>query len=195
MVDAARKFQVAVHAYVLMTNHIHVLASAGAKDAFSRMMQSVGRRYVGYFNYLYERTGTLWEGRFKSCPVETERYFLVCHQYVEMNPVRAGMVENPGAFAWSSHRCNTLGLKDDLVTPHSLYMQLGHSDARRRAAYRALFRRPLDSPTLAAIRYSAGKGWALGGKAFAEKLEELSGRPAVPRARGRPRGTKNTPRS
>jgi putative transposase len=193
MVEAARRCEVAVHAYVLMTNHIHVLGSASAKDAFSKMMQCVGRRYVGYFNYLYERTGTLWEGRFKSCPVETERYFLVCHQYVEMNPVRAGMVEDPGAFAWSSHRCNTQGLKDDLVTPHSLYMQLGGSDAARKTGYRALFERPIDAPTLAAIRYAAKKGWALGGKRFAEKLEALAGRPAAPRPRGRPRGAKKSP--
>jgi putative transposase len=189
MVDSTRRFGVAVHAYVFMTNHVHVLGGAGEGVSFSRMMQCVGRRYVGYFNYLYGRTGTLWEGRFKSCPVETERYFLVCHQYVEMNPVRAGMVEDPGAFAWSSHRCNTLGLADDLVTPHSLYMQLGDADATRRLAYRSLFEVPLDAPTLAAIRYSAVKGWALGGEEFAGKLAELAGRPALPRKRGRPRRT------
>jgi putative transposase len=170
-----------------MTNHIHILGTATDPRAFGKSVQSLGRRYVSHFNYLYKRTGTLWEGRFKSCPVESERYLLVCHQYVEMNPVRAGMVEDPCAFAWSSHRSNVLGLTDDLVTPHSLYMQLGRSDADRRLAYRALFDVPMDPLVLAAIRFSAGKGWALGGDEFAEKLAELSGRPTVPRERGRPR--------
>ena len=187
LVETTRRFGVAVHAYVFMTNHLHILGTAVDPLAFGKSVQSLGRRYVSYFNYLYERTGTLWEGRFKSCPVDSERYFLVCHQYVEMNPVRAGMVEDPAAFPWSSHRCNVLGVGDDLVTPHSLYMQLGRSDAERRVAYGELFEVPMDPLVLAAIRFSAKKGWALGGEAFAQKLAELTGRPTVPRRRGRPR--------
>ena len=187
LVETALRFGVAVHAYVFMTNHVHLLATGSGSDSLSRMVQSMGRRYVSYFNYLYERTGTLWEGRFKSCPVETERYFLVCHRYVELNPVRAELVGDPWAFQWSSYRANAFGKPDDLVTPHSLYMELGATEDRRRQAYQGLFGSPVDPPTLAAIRYAAGKGWALGGEKFQAKLAELSGRPAAPRKRGRPR--------
>ena len=187
LVEASRRFGVAVHAYVFMTNHIHLLGTAAAPDSFSKMVQCMGRRYVPYFNFLYQRTGTLWEGRFQSCPVETERYFLICHRYVELNPVRAGIVGDPWAFEWSSYRCNAMGRADDLVTPHSLYIELGQSDAARRRNYQGLFGTPIDEMTLAAIRHSARQGWALGGKEFREKLEELAGRPAAPRKRGRPR--------
>jgi putative transposase len=186
LVEASRRFGVEVHAYVFMTNHIHLLGTGAERDSFSRLIQCMGRRYVSYFNYLHRRTGTLWEGRFQSCPVETERYLLICHQYVEMNPVRAEMVGDPGMFRWSSHRSNALGLEDDLLTPHSLYRQLGESEAERRGVYRNLFGVPIDPITLAAIRFSARKGWALGGAEFTERLEELSGRPAAPRKPGRP---------
>jgi putative transposase len=192
LVDATERCGVAVHAYVLMTNHIHVLGTAASREALSKAVQCLGRRYVGYFNYLYKRTGTLWEGRFRSCPVESERYFLVCHRYVEMNPVRAGMVGDPAAFQWSSYRHNAFGEPDDLVTPHSLYNELGPSEGRRRTAYRKLFGTPIDDRTLAAIRHAGTKGWALGGKEFVDKLEELSGRPAAPRPRGRPKNPAKT---
>lgn len=187
LVEATRSCGVAVHAYVFMTNHIHILGSGTEPDSFSKMVQCMGRRYVPYFNFMYERTGTLWEGRFKSCPVDTERYFLVCHRYVELNPVRAGMVGDPWAFEWSSYRANAFGHKDDLVTPHSLYIELGHSDAGRRAAYQGLFATPFDEVTLGAIRAAAATGWAIGGPEFREKLEVLAGRPAAPRKPGRPR--------
>jgi putative transposase len=194
LVETALRFGVDVHAYVFMTNHVHLLATGSRADSLSRMVQSMGRRYVSYFNYLYERTGTLWEGRFKSCPVETERYFLVCHRYVELNPVRAELVGDPWAFPWSSYRANAFGKPDDLVTPHSLYMELGATEDRRRRAYQGLFGSPVDAPTLAAIRYAAGKGWALGGENFQAKLAELSGRPAAPRKRGRPRKAGGKPK-
>lgn len=190
LVEATRRLGVAVHAYVLMGNHFHLLATGASPESISKVVQSMGRRYISYFNYLYERTGTLWEGRFQSCPVESERYLLVCHQYVEMNPVRAGMIDDPGRYPWSSHGCNALGRQDDLVTPHSLYMELGAAERERRARYRALFGTELDAAMLAAIRFAAGKGWALGGERFREKLEELSGRPAAPRKPGRPKGSK-----
>jgi putative transposase len=183
----ARRCGVAVHAYVFMSNHIHILGSGAEPGSLSEMVQCMGRRYVPYFNFMYERTGTLWEGRFKSCPVDTERYFLVCHRYVESNPVRAGIVGDPWAFEWSSYRSNAFGHEDDLVTPHSLYMELGASEAERRAAYQGLFGQPLDERTLAAIRDAATSGWAIGGREFQDKLEELGGRPAAPRKPGRPR--------
>jgi putative transposase len=184
VLEMAREHEVAVHAYVWMTNHVHLLVTGARADSLAKLVQGVGRRYVPYFNFLYERTGTLWEGRFGSSPVEAERYFLICHRYVELNPVRAGMVGDPGAYEWSSFRCNALGARDELVTPHSLYMELGGDDARRQAAYRNLFAGDLDSLTLEAIRHSAHHGWALGGSEFCEFLESRCGRPAKPRARG-----------
>ena len=142
---------------------------------------------MSYYNDLQGRTGTLWEGQCHSSLVESERYFLVCHHYVEANPVRAGMVGDPGLFRWSSHGANALSRADDLVTPHSLYMELGRSELDRRRAYRQLFDVPIDHATLGAIRHATRKGWALGGKEFCERLEELSGRRAMPRKPGRPR--------
>jgi putative transposase len=187
LVDCARRFGLAVHAYVLMTNHFHILATGERADSLAKVVQSMGRRYVGYFNYLYERTGTLWEGRFRSCPVESERYFFVCHRYVELNPVRAGMISDLETYRWSSYRCNALGYGDDLVTPHQLYRELGSADDDRRAAYRRLFEADLDAPTLAAIRHAARHGWALGGERFCKVLEGQVDRPAAARKAGRPR--------
>ena len=187
LVDSARRFGLAVHAYVLMTNHFHILATGERADSLAKVVQCMGRRYVGYFNYLYERTGTLWEGRFRSCPVESARYFFVCHRYVELNPVRAGMISDLATYPWSSYRCNALGHRDDLVTSHELYMELGGADADRCAAYRRLFEADLDAPTLAAIRHSAGRGWALGGEEFCKFLEGQVDRPAAIRKAGRPR--------
>jgi putative transposase len=186
LVETTRRFGMAVHAYVFMDNHVHILGTGEATDTLSKVVQSVGRRYVSYFNYLHGRTGTLWEGRFHSSLVESERYFRVCHQYVEANPVRAGMAEDPGLFRWSSHGANAFDRADDLVTPHSLYMELGGSELDRRRAYRRLFDLPIDEATLAAIRHAERKGWALGGTEFCERLEALSGRRAMPRKRGRP---------
>jgi putative transposase len=187
LVESTRRFGLDVHAYVLMDNHVHVLGTGRSADSLSKVVQCMGRRYVSYFNYLYKRTGTLWEGRFHSSLVESERYFLVCHQYVELNPVRAEMVDDPAAFPWSSYRCNALGRADDLVTPHSLYMELAAAERERRLRYVALFDHAIDPVVLAAIRFAAGKGWALGGEDFCRKLEELCGRPAAPRKGGRPR--------
>lgn len=187
LVETTRRFGLAVHAYVFMDNHVHVLGTGQTADSLSKVVQSMGRRYVSYFNYLYGRTGTLWEGRFHSSLVESERYFLVCHQYVESNPVRAGMVDDPVAFPWSSYRFNARGGADDLVTPHSLYMELAATERERRMRYTALFDHAIDPVVLAAIRFAAGKGWALGGEDFCAKLEALCGRPAAPRKGGRPR--------
>jgi putative transposase len=187
MVDRAREHGVAIHAYVWMTNHVHLLATGAEAGSISRLVQGMGRRYVSYFNYLHGRTGTLWEGRFGSCLVESDRYFLVCHRYVELNPVRAGIAGGPGEYLWSSYRCNAQGVKDDLVTPHSLYMELGADELRRRANYRRLFAEDINPKALAAIRHSIRKGWALGGEKFCRWLEGEAGRPVQPRPPGRPR--------
>jgi len=187
LVEAAARYGMKVHAYVFMTNHVHLLASGGNSLAISRAVQMLGRRYVSYFNYLHGRTGTLWEGRFRASPVETERYLFACHRYIELNPVRAGMVASPEKVEWSSHLCLAHGKADDLVTPHAMYMGLGGSDLARRRAYRSMFDVPLDSATVTHIRNCLRKGVALGSEAFCRELEERSGRRASPAPMGRPR--------
>jgi putative transposase len=147
----------ALHAYVLMTNHVHLLLSPSADDSASMMMQRLGRRYVCYFNRRHARTGTLWEGRFRSSPMLDERYLMICHRYIELNPTRACMVDAPSDYPWSSYRSNALGQQNDLLTPHSLYMRLGAGPEARQAAYRHLFGDALSDETLDQLR-QAGKG-------------------------------------
>ena len=124
-----------VHAWILMTNHVHLLCTPNKEFAVSKMMQSLGRSYVRYFNYSYGRSGTLWDGRFKSCLIESESYLLEVYRYVELNPVRACMVDEPSEYKWSSYQCNALGRETDLRTPHSLYLRLGDGELQRRANY------------------------------------------------------------
>lgn len=191
LVDACGRHELAVHAYVFMDNHFHLLATGLRPDSLPRAMQCLGRRYVSYFNYLHGRTGTLWEGRYRSSPVETERYFMTCQRYVEENPVRAGMVANPIEHAWSSHRCN-LGLAaDDLVTPHALYLGLGRLPDERYRYYADLFRSPLGAAVIDAIRAATDKGMALGGPEFCKLLASAAGRRASPGQRGRPAKREN----
>lgn len=118
----SREYQVAIHAWVFMTNHVHLLVTPEREDSVSRMMQTLGRHYVRYFNYSYKRSGTLWEGRFKSCLVEEENYLLICQRYIELNPVRAGMVGSPADYSWSSYRANGLSKPAKLLTPHHIYI-------------------------------------------------------------------------
>lgn len=142
----------ALHAYVLMTNHVHLLLTPVAASAPSRLMQAVGRRYVRYFNTRHRRSGTLWEGRFRSSVIESERHLFACARYIENNPVRAGMVPHPGLYAWSSFAHNAWGRRDAAVTPHASYLALANSAVGRRAAYRALFDEPLDVLTVSRLR-------------------------------------------
>ena len=123
--ESAKKNQVAIHAWVFMTNHVHLLVTPQTSNGVSRMMQTLGRHYVRYFNYTYQRTGTLWEGRFKSCVIDAEEYLLTCQRYIELNPVRAGMVDSPEDYVWSSYRANGLGANVKMHTPHVLYQSLG----------------------------------------------------------------------
>jgi putative transposase len=185
--DLSRETGVDVHAYVMMTNHVHLLATGRDSAAVPDLVQRLGRRYVGYFNYLHERTGTLWEGRYKATLVEAERYFLTCQRYIELNPVRAGIVGSPANFPWSSHRRLAWGRSDDVVTPHALYEDLGHDEGSRQLAYRALFEVDLDAETLERIRSTAQKGWVLGDPDFQARVEGRGNRRAAPRPRGRPR--------
>ena len=165
-----------IHAYVFMTNHVHLLMTPSTATAIGQVMQSVGRRYVGHFNSTYQRTGTLWEGRYKATVVETESHLLACYRYIELNPVRAGLVDDPRAYRWSSHGANAFGQRDSLVSPHEVYAQLGRHDAARQAAYRGLFGIPLDETTVTTIRDATQKGWTLGSKKFRREVAALVGR-------------------
>lgn len=177
--EAAREHGVAIHAWVLMTNHVHLLATPETDDALSKTMQTLGRRYVRYFNDCHERTGTLYEGRFKSCIVQTSRYFLLCQRYIELNPVRAGMVVDPADYVWSSYRCNGLGQSSRLCQPHSEYLSLGATPHERQQRYRASLESDLEDSLVLNIRQSVNKGMALGSDKFKQQIEEMGGRRQV----------------
>jgi putative transposase len=162
----------ALHAYVLMTNHVHLLLSPSDDDGASSMMQRLGRRYVCYFNRRHARTGTLWEGRFRSSLVQDERYLMICHRYIELNPIRAYMAEVPSDYPWSSYRANAFGQPNHLLTPHLLYTRLGNDAAARQAAYQHLFVEALSNDTLDQLR-QAGKGNRPLGAISNEKLPKI----------------------
>lgn len=180
------KLGIAVHAYVLMTNHVHLLLTSQHAGAASTLMQSLGRRYVRYINDHYRRTGTLWEGRYKSCPVQDETYLLRCYRYIELNPVRAGMVADPADFPWSSHRCNGLGQADLLVQPHPRYTAIAAADTRTEI-YRRFVLEAIHPDETAAIRLNLQRQHALGNDRFRAAIEQQLGKRAGPAARiGRP---------
>lgn len=187
LTDAAQRYGLAVHAYVLMPNHVHLLASPNDADSLPRTMQSVGRRYVRYLNHRHQRSGTLWEGRYRATVVDAEPYFFRCSRYIELNPVRAGLAPDAGAYRWSSYKANALGSTDTLITPHALYRTLGADTAASSAAYRALFAQPLTESDLAAIRSATNRGWALGDDSFQARISAISGRRAKPLPKGRPK--------
>ncbi|MBV6523067.1 MAG: hypothetical protein MNPFHGCM_03234 [Gemmatimonadaceae bacterium] len=166
MQSALQRCECDIHAYVLMTNHVHLLITSNAAGAIGKFMQSVGRSYVRYFNDRYRRTGTLWEGRYRATLISTDEYLFRCSRYIEENPVRAGMVSNPAGYRWSSYSANALGMADALVTPHARYLALGASPHSRQRAYRALFRNVIDKAGLHAIRDATNHAWALGGERF-----------------------------
>lgn len=185
--DAALEHACAIHAYVLMTNHVHLLVTPTASGNVSRMMQSLGRRYVAYVNTRHQRTGTLWEGRYKACLVDSERYALACLRYIELNPVRAAMVASPQAHRWSSYHANALGHGDPLVTPHPAWLALGADAAQRRHAYRALFEQAIGADRLAEIRAYLQQQRVLGTPRFQAQIAAQLGREVTLRARGHPK--------
>ena len=189
LLAACAKHDCEIHAYVFMTNHVHLLMTPSSDHGIGKVMQSVGRRYVQQFNRAHRRTGTLWEGRYRATLIDTERYLLACYRYIELNPVRAGIVCRPEDYAWSSHRANARGITDALVTPHERYSALGSEAVTRRAAYRALFDNALDEATLWLIRESTNKAWALGNDRFRERIRRLVHRPTKPLPRGGHRPT------
>ena len=190
LVEAAAKHGLAIHAYVWMTNHIHLLATPAFADSISKTLQSAGRRYVQYFNHTYKRSGTLWEGRYRATVVDSERYLLTLMRYIELNPVRAGMVAVPQDYPWSSYQRNGLGEggpNADWLSSHTEYSRLGRDDADRQKAYQALFAATVDPGDLAEIRDCTHKGWALGGVRFRAEIEALGQRQAASKGVGRPR--------
>jgi putative transposase len=166
----------AVHAYVLMTNHVHLLITPGAKGQLSRLMQSLGRRYVRYVNDRYHRTGTLWEGRYKASLVDSDSYLLCCYRYIELNPLRARMVIAPGDYRWSSYGANAFGAPDPVIRAHPNYLALGEDAAMRRAAYRSLVEGAIPEQDLLAIRSHLQRQHALGTDRFRAAIEAQSGR-------------------
>ena len=172
---AAKAYGLSIHAYVLMTNHVHLLVTPDHEASLPQTLQSIGRRYVQYFNYTYRRTGTLWEGRCRATVIDSERYLLTCMRYIELNPVRAGRVAHPVNYPWSSFAANAQGETDAVLTPHELYYRLGRSSGERQAHYRKLFRAQLPKADVEAIRDSTNKAWVLGNDRFRQRIEDLSG--------------------
>lgn len=185
--DAAERYQCAIHAYVLMPNHVHLLVTPETKQSLSRTLQSIGRRYAQYFNQAFDRTGSLWDSRYKATVIDAKRYLLTCMRYIELNPVRANLVKHPKAYRWSSYRYNALGEKSLILAPHKLYRKLGRSVSARQAAYRTLFRARLPIADIEAIREATNKGWALGDDKFKDWLQNLTDRRVKPLPKGRPR--------
>jgi putative transposase len=184
--EHARQERVAVHAYVLMSNHFHLLATPETAEGIPHMMQAVGRRYVRYFNQRQERTGTLWEGRYRSTLIQAERYLLACMVYIDLNPVRAGMVETPAAYQWSSHAHYAGSRVDRLITPHPLWWELGNTPFAREAAYAELVRNGLGTQQERALTDSALRGWALGEPDYVADLQRRTERRVSKARAGRP---------
>ncbi|MEA3275893.1 MAG: transposase [Pseudomonadota bacterium] len=184
LLAAAAKFGCDLHAYVLMPNHFHLLLTPWEEDGIGKLMQYVGRYYVQHFNRRYDRTGTLWEGRYRATLLDPNAYLLVCSRYVELNPVRAGFVGEPATYAWSSYGRNAEGKEDALVTPHPEYNKLGRSQRTRQSAYRETFDQPIDDSLLERIRNATNKAWVLGDEAFCREMERRLNRRTSPRSRG-----------
>ena len=168
--DLLRKTQCTLHAYCLMTNHVHLLLTPPDEGACAKLMRELGRRYVPYFNKRYARTGTLWEGRFRSCMVESREYVLACHRYIERNPIRAGMVRSPGDYPWSSFRANSGQAEDARLGEHPEYTALALDAPRRRAVYRSLCESDDESPFVSALRDATSSGLPLIGEALRSRL-------------------------
>lgn len=171
--DTTTRFGGRLHAYVLMTNHVHLLLTPEFTETPAMMLQSVGRRYVRYINQVYRRSGSLWEGRYKSTLIDSDRYLLTCSRYIELNPVRARMVDNPGDYRWSSFVGNADGKLDPCLAPHAVYMALGQTPATRCQVYRALFDRHIESRDLAVIREATETGTVLGNDRFKNHIEKI----------------------
>jgi len=189
LAEYAAQFQVQIHAYVLMSNHFHLLATPQAAEGLPLMMQAVGRRYVRYFNAAQQRTGTLWEGRYKSTVIQSERYLLACMAYIDLNPVRAALVAQPQDYPWSSH-AHYLGLRSDrLIKPHALFWELGNTPFAREAAYAELVQSGINPVQQQALTDATLRGWALGEADFVANLQKRTERRVSKAHAGRPVST------
>jgi putative transposase len=186
MSEAAKKFAVAIHAYVFMPSHFHLLVTPKTNEGLGKMMQWIGRHYVPYFNRRHLRTGTLWQGRYKSLVIDSAHYFMLCTRYIESNPVRAGLAAAPGDYADSSYRHHVGSLIDPLISDHPLYWGLGNTPFQREAAYRVLMEQALTSSEIEELTRASQKGWPLGSAQFKEQLEKQASRRITPLKRGRP---------
>jgi len=184
--DLSRRYGCDVHAYCLMGNHVHLLVTPLEADSCALLMKNLGQRYVQYINRTYGRTGCLWEGRFRSCLAQSERYVLACYRYIELNPVRAAIVDAPGKYPWSSYRANAEGRRDPVLTPHPEFVVLGHDEAARRQAYRGMFDDALSAELLHDIRAATNSGSAFGSEAFKGLLARAARHPVTPGQPGRP---------
>lgn len=187
LTDAAATYGCDIHAYVLMTNHVHLLVTPSSKNSLPRLMQAMGRSYVQRLNRSYARTGTLWEGRYKASLVQHDAYLLACYRYIELNPVRSGLAMAPGEYPYSSYASNALGKANPLVTPHPTYMELSVDPEKRCRAYRCLFEDKLDARTLTRVRDMTNACLVLGNDQFKDQIEVMLGRSVRPGKKGRPR--------
>lgn len=185
--DAANKYGCRIHAYVLMTNHVHILATPNTEQAIPKIFQALGRKYVQAFNKIYGRSGTLWESRYKSSLVDSDTYLLTCYRYIELNPVRAGIVSSARSYPYSSHHRNAYGREDPLITSHMTYLELGADPQARRFAYRTLFDEEISTTELSTIRHAARTSRILGSEQFKDRVEAIVRQPARRRSRGRHR--------
>lgn len=185
--EAAEEYGCGVHSYVLMTNHVHLLVTPREADSLPRTMQSLGRRYVRHVNRLYGRTGTLWEGCYRAAPIDSDEYFFSCCRYIELNPVRAGMVRHPREYAWSSYCAHAEGKRDPLASEPAIFRRLGTTAAERQRAYRNLFKDPLEQSFVDGLRTATSGGWPLGNNRFKQKIAKALGRRVTPLPAGRPR--------
>lgn len=181
MKQYALQHGVAIHAFVLMTNHVHMLLTPEYENSISLFMQALGRFYVQHINKTYNRTGTLWEGRYRATLVDSDNYFLAVSRYIELNPVRAAMVVHPAGYPWSSFHANALGKNIQLWQPHQSYLALGNSNEQRQQAYLGLFKQPLAAKALDEIRYATQKGWVLGSEQFKQQIANQTTRPVSAR--------------
>lgn len=176
-----------VHSYVLMTNHVHLLLTPACSDSAGQLMKRLGQRYVQYVNRTYQRSGSLWEGRFRSCMTQEADYVLGCYRYIELNPVRAGMIDHPAGYRWSSYRTNAQGEPSLLLQPHAVYCALSFDEHARAAAYRELFRHQLAPGMVDEIRGSTNGNYALGSQQFQQQVTEMLGRRVIRGRSGRPK--------
>ena len=184
--ENAHKFQVDIHSYVLMTNHFHLLVTPQTESGLPQMMQAVGRSYVRYFNNLHGRSGTLWEGRYRSTLIQTDRYLLACMAYIDLNPVRAGLLSDVREYPWSSHAFY-VGLRSDrLITPHALFWDLANTPFSREAAYSELVQAGVSTDQQNTLTQSVLAGWALGEPDFIEDLQKKTKRRVNKAKAGRP---------